>query len=148
MEVILLQDMRGIGRRGEVVNVKPGFARNYLIPQGRGLTATPANRTYYEEQKKRIDVRHDQKRDEAAARAAEISGTRITIAKRVGESETLYGSVTAADIAAALEEKGISVDKRRLDLAGGIKTVGEHVVHLDLHADVVAEVEVTIVAEE
>jgi len=148
MEVILLQDLRGIGRRGEVVNVKPGFARNYLIPQGRGLRATPSNLTYYEEQKKKIDVRHNQKRDEAAARAAEIAGTRVTIAKRVGEAETLYGSVTAADIALALEEKGISVDKRRLDLEGGIKTLGEHVVHLDLHPEVVAEVQVSVVAEE
>jgi len=148
MQVILLQDMRGIGRRGEVVNVKPGFARNYLIPQGRGLTATPANRQYYEEQKKLIDVRHDQKRDEASARAAEIAGTKITIAKRVGESETLYGSVTAADIAVELETKGITIDKRRLDLGGGIKTLGEHVVHLDLHPEVVAEVQVSIVAEE
>ena len=148
MEVILLQDMRGIGRRGQVVNVKAGFARNYLIPQGRGLTATPANRTFYEEQKKQIDVSHDQKRDEAAARAAEIAGTQITIAKRVGESETLYGSVTAADIAVALEEKGISIDKRRLDLGGGIKALGEHVVQLDLHPEVVAEVQVIIVAEE
>ncbi len=148
MEVILLQDMRGIGRRGDVVNVKPGFARNYLIPQGRGLTATPANLKYYDEQKKHIDVRHEQKRDEAAARAAGIAGTKITIAKRVGESETLYGSVTAAEVAAALVEKGISIDKRRLDLGGGIKSLGEHIVHLDLHAEVVAEVQVTIVAEE
>lgn len=148
MEVILLQDLRGVGRRGDVVNVKPGFARNYLIPQGRGLKATPANMKYYLEQKKKIDVRHNQKRDEATARAAEIAGTRVTIAKRVGDSETLYGSVTAADIALALEEKGISVDKRRLDLEGGIKTLGEHVVHLDLHPEVVAEVQVSVVAED
>jgi len=148
MEVILLQDMRGIGRRGDVVNVKPGFARNYLIPQGRGLTATPANMKYYEEQKKKIDVRHNQKRDEASARAAEIAGTQVTIAKRVGESETLYGSVTASEIAAALEAMGIKVDKRRLDLEGGIKTLGDHVVNLDLHPEVIAEVQVSVVAEE
>ncbi len=148
MQVILLEDMRGIGQRGDVVNVKPGFARNYLIPQGRGLSATPANMKYYEEQKKKIDVRHVKKRDAAEARAAEISGIRITIAKRVGESETLYGSVTAADVAAALEEKGVKVDKRRLSLEGGIKTLGDHVVHLDLHPEVVTEVQVTVVAEE
>lgn len=148
MEVILLQDLRGIGQRGDVVNVKPGFARNYLIPQGRGLTATPANLKYYEEQKTRIDLRHEQKRDEAAARASEIAGTKITIAKRVGDSETLYGSVTAAEIAMELEAKGITVDKRRLDLGGGIKTLGDYVVHLDLHPEVVAEVQVSIVAEE
>jgi large subunit ribosomal protein L9 len=148
MQVILLQDMRGIGRRGDVVKVKPGFARNYLIPQGHGLTATPANLKYYEEQKKRIDLRHESARDEAAARAAEISGTKVTIAKRVGESSTLYGSVTAADVAAELESKGITVDKRRLDLGGGIKSLGEHVVMIDLHAEVVAEVVVNVVAEE
>lgn len=148
MQVILLEDLRGIGQRGDIVNVKPGFARNYLIPQGRGLTATPANMKYYEEQKKKIDVRHTKKRDAAAARAAEIAGIRVTIAKRVGESETLYGSVTAADVAEALEAKGVTVDKRRLSLDGGIKTLGDHIVHLDLHPEVVAEVQVTVVAEE
>ncbi|MDH3403359.1 MAG: 50S ribosomal protein L9 [Acidobacteriota bacterium] len=148
MQVILLEDVRGIGQRGDVVRVKPGFARNYLIPHGRGLAATAANQKFYEAQKKKIDLRHSQKRDEAAARAAEIAGLRVTIAKRVGESETLYGSVTAADIAAALEAKGVSIDKRRLSLHGAIKTLGEHIVHLDLHPEVVAEVQVTVVAEE
>ena len=148
MQVILLEDMRGIGERGDVVNVKPGFARNYLIPQGRGLSATPANMKYYEEQKKKIDVRHTKKRDAAAAHAAEIAGIRVTIAKRVGESETLYGSVTAADVAEALAAKGVTVDKRRLSLDGGIKTLGDHIVHLDLHPEVVAEVQVSVVAEE
>lgn len=148
MQVILMEDVRGIGRRGEVVRVKPGFARNYLIPQGRGLMATPASLRYYEEQKKKIDLRHNQQRDEAAARAAEIAGVQVKIAKRVGEAETLYGSVTATDIAEALAEKGIQVDKRRLSLEGGIKTLGDHVVHLELHAEVVAEVKVTVVAEE
>lgn len=140
--------MRGIGHRGEVVNVKPGFARNYLIPQGRGLTATPANMKFYEEQKQKIDLSHDQARDEAAARAAELAGLQITITKRVGDSETLYGSVTATDMVAALEEKGVSVDKRRLAFDGVIKTLGDHVVNLDLHAEVIAEIKVAVVAEE
>ena len=148
MQVILMEDLRGIGQRGDVVNVKPGFARNFLIPQGRGLAATRANMKYFEEQKQKIDLRHAQKRDEAAARAAEIAGIRVTIAKRVGDSETLYGSVTAAEIAEALAAKGVNVDKRRLALDGGIKTLGDHVVHLDLHPEVVAEVQVTVVAEE
>jgi len=148
MEVILLQDMRGIGHRGEVVNVKPGFARNYLIPKGRGLTATPANMRFYEEQKQKIDLSHAEARDEAAARAAELSGLRITITKRVGDSETLYGSVTATDVVAALEEKGVSVDKRRLAFDGVIKTLGDHVVNLDLHPEVIAEIKVAVVAEE
>ena len=148
MEVILLQDMRGIGRRGEVVNVKPGFARNYLIPKGRGLTATAANLKFYQEQKQKIDLSHTQARDEAAARAAELAGLKITIAKRVGDSETLYGSVTAADVVEALAEKGVSVDKRRLTFEGGIKTLGDHVVHIDLHPEVIAEVQVAVVAEE
>jgi large subunit ribosomal protein L9 len=148
MQVILMEDVRGIGRRGDVVRVKPGYARNYLIPQGRGLMATPANMRYYEEQKKKIDLRHHQERESAEARAAELVGVAIKIAKRVADSETLYGSVTATDIADALAEKGIEVDKRRLALEGGIKTLGEHAIQIELHPEVVAEVKVTVVAEE
>ncbi len=147
MDIILLRDVRNLGTRGDVVTVKPGYARNFLIPKGYGLTATPANIRYYEEQKKKIDLRHAQARDEAAARAGELAGLRLSIAKRVGESETLYGSVTPAEVEAALADQGVTVDKRRIDLGGGIKTIGDHVVRIDLHPEVVAEVELTVVPE-
>lgn len=148
MEVVLLADQRHLGRRGEVVKVKPGYARNYLMPQGLALEATPANLKYFEEQRKKIDARHAAERDEAMAIAGELASIRVEIAKRVGETETLYGSVTATDVAEALEAKGVEVDKRRIDLHGGIKTLGDHVVKIDLHHDVVAEVTVAVVPEE
>ena len=148
MEVILMQDLRHTGSRGEVVNVKPGFARNYLFPNGYALEATPGNLKVFQQQKKKIEIKHEKERSSAAELAEQIEGTEIKIAKRVGESETLYGSVTAAEIAEALEHAGISVDRRRIDLEGGIKTLGDHPVRIELHSDVVAGINVTVTAEE
>ncbi len=148
MKVILMGDVRHTGRRGEVVDVKRGYARNYLVPQGMALEATPGNLKYFEQQKQKIEIKHEKERDTAAARAAEISAVEIQIPKRVGDSGTLYGSVTAGEIAEALEAKGVTVDKRRIDLGGGIKSVGEHVVRIDLHTEVEAEITVHVVPEQ
>lgn len=150
MEVILLQDMRQLGRRGEVVRVKPGYARNYLLPQGIALAKSRANLAFFEQQRKKIDAAHAKEREEAAAIAAQLAGLKVTISKRVGESETLYGSVTAAEVAEMLARKGVTVDKRKIDLgvAHGLKTLGDHTVSIDLHPDVVAEVTVSVVAAE
>ena len=150
MDIILLQDVRRLGKRGEVVKVKSGYARNYLLPQGFALEQTPGNLAYFEQQRKKIDARHQRERAEAAEIAAEIAALRISIAKRVGEKETLYGSVTVAEIAERLERKGITVDKRRIDLGGvlGLKTLGEHTVSIDLHPEVIAELVVSVVPEE
>lgn len=149
MEVILLQDIRSVGTRGETIKVKPGFARNYLLPQGMALEATTGNRAFFEQQRKKIDARHTKERNDALEVAAQLAEVKITIAKRVGEHDTLYGSVTAADIIERLAEKGIEVDRRRLDLGETptLKTVGDHKVAIDLHPDVVAEVTVSIVPE-
>lgn len=150
MEVILLQDMRLLGRRGEVVRVKPGYARNYLLPQGIALTKTRANLAFFEQQRKKIDAVHAKERDEAAEIAAQLASIKVTIAKRVGDSETLYGSVTAAEVAEVLARKGVTVDKRKIDLGvtHGLKTLGDHTVSIDLHPEVVAEVTVSVVAAE
>ncbi len=148
MEVILLSDQRHLGRRGEVVRVKSGFARNFLLPQGLALEASPANMKYFGEQKKKIDARHAKERDVAAEIAAQLAAIKLVIPKRVGETQTLYGSVTAADVAEALAAKGVEVDKRKLEMGGGIKTLGDHKVAIDLHHDVVAEVTVSVVPEE
>ena len=148
MRVILMQDVLHTGKRGDVIDVKPGFARNYLIPQGFALQATTGNLKYFEQQRGKIDARHAKEREAAAQIAADMAGIRLTIAKRVGESETLYGSVTATEVAEMLEHKGVTVDRRRIDLEGGIKTLGEHQVRIELHPEVVAEVAVTVVAEE
>ena len=148
MRVILMQDILHTGKRGEIINVKPGYARNYLVPNGLALEATPANLGYFEQQRRKIEVRHQQERDEAIAAAGELNGLEVTIAKRASEGDTLYGSVTAAEIGEALMHKGISIDKRWIDLEGGIKTLGEHPVRIGLHSDVVAEIRVHVVAEE
>ena len=148
MRVILMQDVLHTGERGEVIEVKPGYARNFLFPNGFALEATPGNMRVFEQQKEKIEIEHQQRVASAAELAQQIEGKVITIAKRVGESETLYGSVTAAEVAEALERDGIHVDRRRIDLEGGIKTLGEHPVRIDLHNEVSAEVMVHVVAEE
>ncbi len=150
MEIILLEDVRRLGKRGEVVNVKPGFARNFLLPRGAALEANRANMAFFEQQRKKIDARHAKKRDAAAEVAAAIAAIKISIAKRVGEKETLYGSVTSAEVAEAMERKGVTIDKRRIDLGEGhgLKTLGEHTVTIDLHPEVTAEIVVSVVPEE
>jgi large subunit ribosomal protein L9 len=147
MRVILLNDLRHKGKRGQEVEVKPGFARNFLLPQGLALEATDANRKWFESQRKKIDARVAQEREEAARMAGSIAGTRVEITKRVGETGTLYGSVTASEIAEALAAKGIEVDRRKFDMGAGIKSIGDHRVNLFLHPDVTAELLVTVLPE-
>jgi large subunit ribosomal protein L9 len=148
VKVILLSDQRSLGRRGETVEVKPGYGRNYLLPQGIALEATPANVKLFEQQRKKIDARHAKERDAAQEVANHLAGLQITIPKRVGETGTLYGSVTAGDVAEALEAKGVTIDRRRIDLEGGIKTLGDHAVRIDLHSEVMAEITVSVVPAE
>jgi len=148
MKVILLADLRHRGRRGQVVDVKPGYARNYLLPQGLALEATAGNLRVFEHERKKIEARHAAERDSAAEVAARIADVRIELRKRAMETGALYGSVTASEIVEALAENGIEVDRRQVDLAGGIKSLGDHLVRIDLHSEVVAEVAVTVTAEE
>lgn len=151
MQIILLEDTRNLGERGEQVKVKPGYARNYLIPQGIALEATAGNLAYFAQQKRKIDLRHTKILAEAQTLSAEMAQLDIRIAKRVGDKETLYGSVTTAEVAERLEQKGFKVDKRRIDLGvetTGIKTLGEHTVRVDLHPEVKAEVVINVVSEE
>jgi large subunit ribosomal protein L9 len=148
VKVILLNDQRHLGKRGEIVDVKPGYGRNFLLPQGLAMEATQGNVKVFEQQRAKIDARHAKERDVAQEIANKMAGLRIEIPKRVGETDTLYGSVTAGDVAEALEKKGYTVDRRRLDLEGGIKTLGEHPVRIELHPEVVAEVTVAVVREE
>ena len=148
MRVILLSDQRHLGKRGEVVDVKPGFGRNYLVPQGFALQANNANIKLFEQQRAKFDALHAKERDAAAEIGKAMSGLRIEIPKRVGETGTLYGSVTAGDVAELLEKKGFTVDRRRIDLEGGIKALGEHSVRVELHPEVIAQMTVAVVSEE
>jgi large subunit ribosomal protein L9 len=148
VRVILLNDQRHLGRRGEVVDVKPGHGRNYLLPQGLALEASPANIKLFEHQRTKIDARHAKEREAAQEIANRMADLRLEIPKRVGETDTLYGSVTAGDIADLLEKKGFTVDRRRIDLEGGIKALGDHPARVELHPDVIANVTVSVVKEE
>jgi large subunit ribosomal protein L9 len=144
MKVILADDVRGLGHRGDTVAVKPGYARNFLFPQGLAWEATPANARRLTEEKKKYDDRNLSEKAVAEEASRKIEGLRITITKKAGEGDVLYGSVTPTDIADALGERGIEVDRRRIEVAEPIKRLGEHTVHVRLHRDVVAELVVEV----
>ena len=148
MRVILLQDVLHQGKRGEVIDVKAGYARNFLLPQGAALPATDGNLKYFEQLKKKIDEKHEQERLEAQKIADSLADVRVTVLKRIDENENLYGSVTATEISDALEGQGFEIDRRRVDLEGGIKSLGDHPVRIELHSDVIAEITVTVDVEE
>lgn len=148
MEVILLKDRRNLGKRGDTVQVKPGFARNFLLPQGLALEASKGNMKLFEQQRARYEAEAEREMEQAQAMASSIEGTRLEIRKRASDAETLYGSVTATEIADLLEEKGIVVDRRRIDLEGGIKTIGDHHILIHLHPEVAADLVVTVLPEE
>jgi large subunit ribosomal protein L9 len=148
MRVILLKDQRHLGRRGDEVEVKDGFGRNYLVPQGIALISSEGNRKYFEQQREKIEAVHVRERDEALGLAAKLADLRLEITKKAGEGGTLYGSVTATDVAEELAAKGVQVDRRRIDLEGGIKSIGDHEVRIHLHSEVVAAITVTVLPEE
>lgn len=136
MKVILTDDIKGLGQRGDVVTVAPGYARNFLLPKELAYTATPGNLKRLDQERKRYDVRMAKERDVALEIAKAIEGTRIVLKKRAGEHDSLYGTVTSAELAEALRVKGITVDKRRIELEEPIKRLGEHTVHVKLFKDV------------
>jgi large subunit ribosomal protein L9 len=144
MKVILADDVRGLGHRGDTVAVKPGYARNFLFPQGLAWEATPASARRLTEEKKKYDDKNLREKAVAEEASRKIEGLRITITKKAGEGDVLYGSVTPTDIADALGERGVEVDRRRIEVAEPIKRLGEHTVHVRLHRDVVAELIVEV----
>jgi len=145
MKVILTDEIRGLGARGDIVTVKDGYARNFLLPKNLAREATPGNLKGIEQERKKWGLIAQQERDAAAKAADAVKGTKITIEKRVGEHGQLFGSVTANDIADALEAKGHKVDKRRIELGAPIKTLGVHDVEVRLHKDVAAHIQVEVV---
>ena len=144
MKVILADDVRGLGHRGDTVTVKPGYARNYLFPQALAYEATDANVRKLAEQKKTYDEKMLHEKVGAEAVAKQIEGMTVVITKKAGEGDVLYGSVTPAEIADALAERGVQVDRRRIEVAEPIKRLGEHRVHVRLHRDVATELIVAV----
>lgn len=146
MKVILIEEMRGLGTRGDVVSVKDGYARNFLIPKKLAREATAGNLKSIEQERKKWAQLAQQEKEVAQKAADSVKGVKITVTKRVGDHGQLFGSVTANEIADALAEKGIEVDKRRIELAHPIKTVGSHDVEVKLHKDVTAHIQVEVAA--
>ena len=147
MEIILREHVEHLGKRGEIVKVSDGYARNYLLPRNLALPATEGNKKHVERERKKMETREAEEKGQAEAIAARLAAIDISIARRVGETEQLYGSVTAADITDFLKAKGFDIDRRKLILPEAIKTVGEHSVPLKLHREVTVPLKVKVVKE-
>jgi large subunit ribosomal protein L9 len=147
IEVILREDIKTLGKAGELVRVKPGYARNYLLPHGLAYEATEGNKKRIAAEPRARSTRHQAERADAERAAATLSGVQLRLAGKAGEEGKLFGSITAQDIADELGRQGHPVDRRRIELEHPIKTLGEHTVSVRLHPDVHAEVRVSVVAE-
>ena len=147
MEVILREHVEHLGNRGDVVKVAAGYARNYLLPRKLALAVTDNNKRQIEREKKLAAARDLEEKGQAEAVAQRLMQLDIEIARRVGEHDALYGSVTSADIAEALKAKGFDVDKRKITLVEPIKALGESVVPVKIHRDVTVQLKVKVVAQ-
>ena len=145
MEVILREDVKTLGRAGELVKVKDGYARNFLLPQGLAYEASEGNRKRIAAESKAREARRVADRGEAEAFASRQAGANVVLTRKAGEEGRLFGSITAQDIADGLAKAGHPVDKRKIELAHPIKQLGAHPVPIRLHSDVHATVTVTIV---
>ncbi|HET9266121.1 MAG TPA: 50S ribosomal protein L9 [Vicinamibacterales bacterium] len=148
MEVILREHVDNLGRRGDVVKVAEGYARNYLLPRKLALAVTEANKRQIERERKIADAREAEEKSHAEAFAGRLAQVEVEIGRRVGENDTLYGSVTSADIAHALHAKGFEVEKRRIHLPEPLKALGETMVPVRIHREVTAQVRVRVVQEQ
>jgi large subunit ribosomal protein L9 len=147
MEVILREHVDNVGRRGEIVKVADGYARNYLLPRKLALLATDGNKQRIERERAKFEAQEADERRMAEAVAARMANLELDIARRVGETDVLYGSVTTSDIAEAMSAKGFDVDRRKIYLQEPIKRLGEFDVPVRLQRDVTATIKVKVIAE-
>ncbi len=147
MRVILKEDVSGLGKTGDVVKVADGYGRNYLVPKGLAIPATKRNEKVLGHQKQLIADRVTKSRKEAEVVAERIGALSCTIAKKVGESDKLFGSVTTQEIADWLDREGIEVDRRKILLDEPIKEAGQHLLGIKLHPEVTAQLRVTVIPE-
>ncbi len=147
MRVLLRDDVDGVGKRGDIVEVAKGFARNFLLPSGRALVATGGIQDQAKAMRRTRDLRDAKDRDAAATVAEALAAKPVTVTARAGAEGKLFGSVTSSDVAEAVEaQTGAVVDRRKIQLAEPIKSVGTHLVPVHLHPDVVAQITVEVVA--
>lgn len=148
VELILREDVEHLGDAGEVVEVRDGYARNYLLPQGLAYEATEGNLNRLREERRRAEKAVRRERDQAEELAEKLGGFSLTFSKRAGEEGRLFGSVSATDVAQRLQEEGYAVERSQVDLDEPVKELGVYTVGLDLHAEVRPEIKVWVVAEE
>jgi len=144
MQVILLERIGRLGQMGDVVTVKDGFARNYLLPQGKALRATEANRKRFERDRSQLEARDLELKSEAQGVSGKLDGQSFTVIRQAGDTGQLYGSVSTRDIATAVTEGGFSVDRRQVMLDRPIKTLGLHEIRVSLHAEVQPRITVNV----
>ena len=147
MEVILREDVDKLGRRGEVVKVAEGFGRNFLLPRGLAMAVTTANKAMIERERKAHEARMAKEKAEWQSVAERINSIRFVAPRKVGENDVLYGSVTSGDIAEFLKNKGVEIDKRKVQLEEPIKKLGDHEVKIKLHPEVTATMKVLVSKE-
>src|SRR5919206_2324974 len=148
VDVLLLERVEMLGQMGEVVQVRPGFARNYLLPQKKALRATKANLAYFEKQRAQLEATNLKRRQEAEEVAKQLDGLSVVIVRTAGESGQLYGSVSARDIADAVTAAGVTVERRQIVLDKPIKTLGLHPVRVVLHPEVTVTVTANVAQSE
>ena len=147
MKLILREDVENLGKIGEIVEVAGGYGRNYLLPRGLAVKASTKNLKEQEHQKKLIQARMDRQRKDAQEMAGSLDSVSCTIARKTGEDEKLYGSVTSRDIEEALREEGVSIDRKRVLLEEPLKKLGVYTVPVKLHAEVTGNIKVWVVKE-
>jgi large subunit ribosomal protein L9 len=147
VEVILREDVDNLGRRGDVVKVAEGYGRNFLLPQGKAMAVTAANKAMVEKEKKAALLRAAKEKAEAEEVAKRVAGLRFVAPRKVGENDQLYGSVTAGDVAEFLKGKAIELDKRKVQIEEPIKRLGDHEVKIKLHPEVVASLKLLVTKE-
>jgi large subunit ribosomal protein L9 len=147
MEIILRDHVEHVGNRGDVVKVADGYARNYLLPRKLALPATEANKNWIARERKISEAREGEERVAAEALAERLVALELQITRKVGDNDTMYGSVTNADIADLLKEKGFDVDRRKILLPDPLRALGEALVPLKLHRDVTVQLKITIAKE-
>lgn len=144
MQVILLERVEKLGQMGDVVRVKPGYARNYLIPQRKAAPSTEENKKRFEAQRAQLEAQNLERRGEAEAVAAKLDGLSVTLIRQAGDSGQLYGSANAADIAAGVSEAGFTVGRAQIRLNQPIKALGLHRVTISLHPEVAVTIQINV----
>lgn len=148
MQVILLERIGSLGQMGDIVNVKAGYARNFLLPQGKALRATEANKAEFEKQRVQLEARNLEAKTEAAAVGERLEGQQFIAIRQAGDTGQLYGSVSTRDVAEVVSDGGFSIDRRQIELTQPIKALGVHPVKITLHPEVIVEITMNVARSE